>query len=145
MPEKTDNRTIGGRFEQELAQKLSDAGFWVHVLQQNKAGQPADIIASKGSYTTLIDAKVVSGNNGFPLYRVEDNQRSAMTLFEKRTGQSCWFAIKLPNEEIYMVRSKQLFNMIDFGCKSLSEKKIREDFSPYDKWLTFAEVMSGTP
>ena len=88
MPEKNDNRTIGGRFEQEFAEMLGNAGFWAHVLQQNKAGQPADIIASKGSYTTLIDAKVVSGNKGFPLYRVEDNQRTAMTLFEKNKSSN---------------------------------------------------------
>ena len=46
MKNKTDNRSVGGRFEQELARKLADAGFWVHVLQQNKAGQPADIIVA---------------------------------------------------------------------------------------------------
>ena len=51
---KTDNRSRGGRFEQEMAEKLAENGFWCHVMQQNKAGQPADLIAVKGRYHTLI-------------------------------------------------------------------------------------------
>lgn len=135
MPKKTDNRSVGGRFEQEFAQKLSEAGFWVHVLQQNKSGQPADIIAAKRFYSTLIDAKLVSDNNGFPLYRVEDNQRMAMTMFASRTGRTSWFAIKLPDEEIYMVPAQVVFEMIDNGNKSISEKTLREEMLTYKRWL----------
>ena len=51
---KTDNRSNGGRFEQRLSKILSKAGFWVHVMQQNKAGQPADIVAM-GMFTKRCD------------------------------------------------------------------------------------------
>ena len=53
----TDNRTTGNRFEQELSDILAEHGFWVHVMQQNKAGQPADIVAMRGRFHTLIDCK----------------------------------------------------------------------------------------
>ena len=81
--QKTDNRTNGGRFEQELAEILFKHGFWAHVMQQNKAGQPADLIAVRGKFHTLIDGKVISDNNGFPFSRIEENQRSAMKMFQK--------------------------------------------------------------
>lgn len=122
---KTDNRTNGGRFEQELAEKLYDAGFWVHLLQQNKAGQPADIIAVKGKYHTLIDCKVVSDNNGFPFERVEENQRMAMKLFQKRGNELCYFAIKLPDGSIWMVAMERILTLKDRGKKRLTEEEIR--------------------
>ena len=83
---KTDNRTIGGKFEQDLSHILAENGFWVHVMQQNKAGQPADLIAVKGRYHTLIDCKVISDENGFPFERVEENQKYAMYWWMRRLG-----------------------------------------------------------
>ena len=83
---KTDNRTTGGRFEQELGDILAAHGFWVHIMQQNKAGQPADIIAVKGKFHTLIDCKVCE-NGFFAFERIEDNQRSAMKLFFRKGGE----------------------------------------------------------
>ena len=44
MP-SNNNKTSGNRFEQDFANLLAEHGFWAHVMQQNKAGQPADIIA----------------------------------------------------------------------------------------------------
>ena len=64
---KTDNRSSGTRFEQDFANLLAEHGFWAHVMQQNKAGQPADIIAVKGKFHTLIDCKEISDTDkGFP-------------------------------------------------------------------------------
>ena len=145
MPPKTDNRSVGGRFEQELAQKLADAGFWVHVLQQNKAGQPADIICSKGSYTTLIDCKVISNDAGFPLRRVEENQQHAMKLFESRTKRPCWFAVKLPDGDIHLISSTFLFDMIGSNHTSISEKFIREYTYGFDEWLKEANERTFLP
>ena len=129
------NKSMGNRFEQELAQYLADAGFWVHVVQQNKAGQPADLIAAFGTYCTLIDCKVISDDNGFPLRRVEENQRYAMERFTDRTGNFCWFAMKLPDNSIHVVCSTFLFDLIDHDAKSLSDDFIRRNTFTLESWI----------
>ncbi len=136
MSFKTDNRTNGGRFEQELAGYLYGAGFWVHVLQQNKAGQPADIIAAWRQYTTLIDCKVISNDRGFPLRRVEENQRYAMARFSASTGYMCWFAMKLPDDDdsVYMISNMEIKRRIRDGEKTISEEDIRKAYTLKD-WI----------
>ena len=101
---KTDNRSVGGRFEQEMSHILAEHGFWVHVLQQNKSGQPADIIAVKGKFHTLIDCKVISETPPvFRLNRAEENQRLAMDRFLARGKEMCWYAMKMPDGSIWIV------------------------------------------
>ena len=142
MPEKTDNRTVGGRFEQELAVKLHEAGFWVHVMQQNKSGQPADLIAIKGKFHTLIDCKVVSDGKGFPFERVEENQRNAMRMFHKKCSDLCFFAIRLPDESIWMVPMERIEVLECRGKRRLLDDEIRTQTWPLERWLTDAETWS---
>ena len=97
-----NNKKLGYNFEAELCKKLSEYGFWVHCLNMNKAGQPADIIAVRNKIAYLIDAKVCS-NKGFALSRVEENQELAMTLWNERGNGQGWFALKVPTGEIYMI------------------------------------------
>lgn len=97
-----NNKTLGNDFEQELCEILSEYGFWVHCLNMNKAGQPADIIAVKNKIAYLIDAKVCS-KRGFALSRVEENQDLAMSLWSERGNGQGWFALKLPTGQIYMI------------------------------------------
>lgn len=145
MPAKTDNRTNGGRFEQELAGMLYRDGFWVHVLQQNKSGQPADIIAVDGHLAMLIDAKVVSGNEGFPLRRVEENQQYAMKRFTTLTGKTCWFAVKMPGGDVRMLSSVFVFSMIDNGFNTISDAFLRETALSYREWLLKVREPKETP
>lgn len=135
---KTDNRTIGGQFEQEMAVILYDAGFWVHVLQQNKSGQPADIIAVKGKYHTLIDCKVISDSKGFPFERIEENQKSAMRMFQKRCGELCYFALKLPDGVIRIVSLERMETMRNRGKTRLTDDEIRKETWPLESWLESA-------
>lgn len=95
------NKKLGNDFEQELCEKLSEYGFWVHCMTQNKAGQPADIIAVKDKRAYLIDAKVCS-SRGFALSRVEENQDLAMDLWNQCGNGQGWFALKV-SDEIYMI------------------------------------------
>lgn len=120
MSKKTDNRSTGGRFEQEFAELLDRHGFWCHVLQQNKSGQPADIIAVKGRFHCLIDCKVVSTKKGFVLDRAEENQRLAMRKFRERCGFSGWFAVKFPNGEIRMMSIHVIQAAEAMGYRALS-------------------------
>ena len=137
---KTDNRTNGGRFEQELSHVLADNGFWVHVLQQNKAGQPADIIAVKGAFSTLIDCKVISDNKGFPFERVEENQKFAMRKFQRCSGEMCYFALKLPDGSIHLVSLERIETMRNRGNMRLSDDYIRNQTWSLEKWLETSDV-----
>lgn len=135
MAQKTDNRSVGGRFEQELARKLADAGFWVHVLQQNKAGQPADIIVACRDYHTLIDCKDVSSGNLFRLERVEENQKYAMERFTKLACHYCWFAVQFSDGEVYMLSNEFVFLQIENGESSISRKTMDDEVSEYDGFV----------
>lgn len=137
--QKTDNRTTGGRFEQDLSNILAEHGFWVHVMQQNKAGQPADIIAIKGHLHTLIDCKIVSNSGGFSFERVEENQRLAMRMFQKKAGELCWFAIRLPDESIWMIPLERIEILKGRGNRRITEQQIRGSTSAIDEWLKRAE------
>lgn len=137
---KTDNRSVGGRFEQELGNRLAENGFWVHVMQQNSAGQPADIIAVRGRFHTLIDCKVISDNKGFPFERIEDNQRMAMRMFFRKGGELCYFALKLPDGEIYMVSLERLDTLIGRGRKRITDEEIRTQTWSLEKWIESSAI-----
>ena len=138
------NKVNGNRFEQELSHRLAMAGWWVHVLQQNKAGQPADIIAVNKRETVLIDCKVISDNRGFPFSRVEENQRLAMTRFRVRTGGRCYFALKLPDGSIRMLGMQRIEQLETAGAGSVGMRDMEHYTLSLDEWLGWAELMQGT-
>ena len=129
-----NNKTLGNGFEAELGEKLSEYGFWVHLLNANKAGQPADIIAVKNKIAYLIDAKVCS-SKGFALSRVEENQELAMTLWNERGNGQGWFALKVPTGEIYMI-PHICIQAYKANQSSLSFSEIHELGKPLVKWVT---------
>ena len=126
------NKATGNKFELELCELFSQHGFWVHLLNANKAGQPADVIAVKNKKAFLIDAKVCS-KNIFPLNRVEENQDMAMDLWHECGNGIGWFALKL-NNEIYMI-SHYLMKTYKDRQHSLSAKEIVELGIPIEKWV----------
>ena len=138
--EKTDNRTVGGKFEQELAEILAKHGFWAHVMQQNKAGQPADIIAVKGAFHTLIDGKVVSDSDGFPFSRIEENQRTAMRMFTRKAGELCYFAIRIPDGSVWMVSLSRIETLEGRGKKKLTEKELATQTWSLENWLAASDT-----
>ena len=141
MTPKTDNRTTGGRFEQELSHILADNGFWVHVMQQNKAGQPADIIAVRGRFHTLIDCKVCD-NGFFSFERIEDNQRSAMKRFFNRAGELSYFALKLPDGSIRMVSLERCETLKNRGKHRISAEDMQKETWNLDSWLESSRTWS---
>lgn len=115
---KVINKKLGNDFEKELSEILYDAGYWVHLLNQNKNGQPADIIAVKNGKAYLIDAKVCSYEI-FPFKRIEDNQRLAMDMWQECGNTTPYFALKARNE-IYMVDWNTIKDLIKKGNKQLN-------------------------
>jgi len=137
--EKTDNRSNGNRFEQELSHILAENGFWVHVMQQNKAGQPADLIAVKGKFHTLIDCKVCDTGH-FAFERIEENQKLAMRMFTNKGNELCYFALKLPDGTIRMVSLSRLETLRNRGLKRIAEKDMSLQTWLLDDWLSSSEV-----
>ena len=67
------NKSVGTKFEQKFAEILAERGYWVHLLQQNKNGQPCDVIACRDGNTYLFDCKDCE-TGILRLSRVADNQ-----------------------------------------------------------------------
>ena len=137
--QKTDNRSNGGRFEQELSETLAKAGFWVHVFQQNKSGQPADIIAVKGKFHTLIDCKLCE-NNFFSFDRIEENQQSAMKMFTRKCNELCYFALKLPDNSIRMISLSRCETIKNRGRKRITNNDMSKETWLLQDWLDSAKV-----
>ena len=127
------NKKLGNTFESDLCDTLYENGFWVHNMTQNKAGQPADIIAVRNGKAYLIDAKVCS-NNEFPLKRIEENQSLAMELWSDRGNGQGWFALKLNDDEVYML-PYILLKAYSHNMTKLPEKDIREYGTAIGKWV----------
>ncbi len=127
------NKSLGNSFERELADKLAEKGFWVHLLQQSHAGQPADIIACIGDVPFLIDCKVCQ-NDRFPLSRIEENQRTAMHLWDMRGNSNAYFALKLSDGSIYMHHYLSLTDAEDRGVKSIGQWDISHEGVKFETW-----------
>lgn len=108
-----NNKVLGNNFEKEMAQKLKDYGYWVHLITPARytGSQPADIIAVKDNKTVLIDCKTC-GTHLFPIHRIEQNQRLAYKRFKECGNDNYFLAIKW-NEKIYMVNLGE----VDFNKK----------------------------
>ena len=128
------NRAVGNAFEQEFSELLYAYGFWCHRLTQDSAGQPADVIAVKNKIAYLIDCKDCSAK-GFDLRRVEENQITAMQLWNECGNGQGWFAIKVPTGDIYML---PVFVIMAYRGRqsSLSFAEIHELGKPIEKWVT---------
>lgn len=127
---RMNNRTTGNEFERSFAQMLSTRRFWVHLLAQNSAGQPADVIAVKNGVAHLIDCKLCTGNS-FAVSRVEENQRYAMHLWSECGNGLGWFAI-LINGMVYMVTLSQLE---ESDKKRLSEDWLSDHGISFENWV----------
>lgn len=135
------NKKLGNKFEKELSEILYNAGYWVHLLNQNKNGQPADIIAVKNKKAYLIDAKVCSLEK-FAFKRVEENQHLSMQMFIDCGNTTPYFALKARNE-IYMLSYKTIRDLIKQGKKQLNFEEINKYGTRLNTWLRIQEVVSN--
>ena len=136
---KVINKKLGNNFEKELSEILYNAGYWVHLLNQN--GQPADIIAVKNKKAYLIDAKVCSLEK-FAFKRVEENQQLSMQMFIDCGNTTPYFALKARNE-IYMLSYKTIRDLIKQGKKQLDFAEINKYSTRLSTWLRIQEVVSN--
>ena len=128
-----NNKYLGNKFEKELSEILYDAGYWVHLLNQNKNGQPADIIAVENGKAYLIDAKVCM-YEVFPFRRIEENQHLSMDMWIECGNITPYFALKARNE-IYMVSYVTIKNLIRKGKKQLNLEGMNKYGTRLATWL----------
>ena len=138
---KVINKKLGNNFEKELSEIQYNAGYWVHWLNQNKKGQPADITAVKNKKAYLIDAKVCSLEK-FAFKRVEENQQLSMQMFIDCGNTTPYFALKARNE-IYMLSYKTIRDLIKQGKKQLDFAEINKYSTRLSTWLRIQEVVSN--
>jgi len=100
------NKSNGTRFEHEFAEYLSDRGFWVHRIQDNKNGQPFDVIAAKDESVFVFDCKDCS-NEVFLFSRMEENQRNAMKLWTECGNINAFYAVRY-GSSVYMFEASDL-------------------------------------
>lgn len=128
------NKIIGNVFESYFCEYLAQRGFWVHNLAQNKAGQPADVIAMKDRSGWLIDCKVCT-QDGFRLSRVEENQWYAMDRWIQCVKTEPAFAILLNDHSIYMIYHYQMLQARKEQRYRLSNDTIKAIGTPIDDWI----------
>lgn len=128
------NKKDGTALEEACAKILHSNGFWVHLLQQNKSGQPADIIAVNHHGAFLIDAKNCADDK-FPLRRVENNQISAMTLWNSRCNENTFFFIRFGDGIIYAVKFKDIAQLELYGHKTISEEECGKYGLELGRWI----------
>lgn len=128
-----NNKYLGNKFEKELSEILYDAGYWVHLLNQNKNGQPADIIAVKNGKAYLIDAKECTWEI-FPFRRMEYNQELSMGLWIECGNTTPYFALKARNE-IYMVSYEFIKELAEQGKKQLNLEDMNKYGTRLATWL----------
>jgi Holliday junction resolvase len=89
----------------------------------------------KNGKAYLIDCKVCSTDKGFALKRMEDNQDLAMELWNECGNGQGWFAMKLPNDDIFMLPHFHIK-----ACRNaqsyLSHREIFEMGKPLEKWVS---------
>lgn len=132
------NKAAGAAFERQFSEYLSDAGFWVHIFQDNKNGQPCDVIAAKDGIAYLFDCKNCK-KQYFRLERMEENQLNAMELFHATGNTGGMFVIQFPEGEIYLADYRVLKELRYQGVKSLGRAEIKEYARNLEDWLEEAE------
>lgn len=126
------NVQAGSEFEEEMVSTLGKNGFWASLFPKSKDGsQPCDIIALNELGAHLIDAKDCK-NGRFPFSRIEDNQRNSMDRFLNLRCGKCYFALKYPDNKVYMIAWQAIRRMMDDGHKSINT--IPEVYS-LENWL----------
>lgn len=137
-----NNKAAGTRFEKEFAEILAAHWFWVHLFQDNKNGQPCDVIAARNGHTYLFDCKDCQGNF-FPLKRMEENQYNAMHLFELTGNGKGRFAIRFASQDIYLVDYWQLKALTDSGVKQIDRMDCKIYGCKFEDWLDARDRADG--
>jgi Holliday junction resolvase len=127
------NKSIGSQFEKEFCNKLAEHGYWAHGLQDNRNGQPFDVIAAREMKTHVIDCKDCT-SSVFKLSRIEENQKLAMNAWQRAGNSYALFAVRF-DEEIYIILYDSLMDLIKAGKKQITKDEAKELGSRFEDWI----------
>jgi Holliday junction resolvase len=127
------NKSEGSAFETLFCSILAKHGFWAHNFANRAEGQPADVIAVKGDIAYLIDCKVCE-KDYFRLDRIEENQESAMSLWQTCGNRGAYFAVRLADGSTYMVPFREAIDAKRRGWTSLKRKDLIM-YVTLDEWM----------
>lgn len=102
----------GLKFQHQFALYMRSLGYWVYEFPTKHQGQPADLICVKDGRVLLLDTKMCEIER-FSLARIEDNQITAMTAWERARNGKAWFVIRTPKEGIWKIPSSYVFDIIE--------------------------------
>lgn len=117
-----NNKKLGTDFENDFIQVLSNHGFWVHRMQDNRNGQPFDVIAARENKTFVFDCKNCK-NDTFPLTRIEENQYNAMKLW-KLCGNNEGLFVMNTSKGIRIISLDKLEFLKSKGIKVISKNDL---------------------
>ena len=86
---------------------------------------------------------MVGDSKGFPFDRVEENQKYAMRAFQKKAMELCYFAIRLPDDTIWMVPMERIEVLRNRGIRRLTDHEIRTQTCPLERWLEKSRNWKG--
>ena len=127
------NKSIGTAFEKEFAELLSGMGFWVHRLQDNKNGQPFDVIAVMDGEALAFDCKACE-RRYFDLGRIEENQHSAMQLWMECGNPEGIFAVRYPFTGIYLFPYRSIEELAQEGINTIHESNAKFYGTSFESW-----------
>lgn len=127
------NKSNGTAFEKEFAELLSEYGFWTHRLQDNKNGQPFDVIAAKAGETYVFDCKDCQ-RGIFSFDRIEENQELAMRLWQECGNREGIFALKV-SSGIRLLPYSIAMELIESGYKKLDGWRMIENTIAFEGWV----------
>lgn len=133
------NKSTGTKFEREFAELLAKHWFWVHIFQDNKNGQPCDVIAARDGCAYLFDCKDCQGSK-FSLSRMEENQYNAMKLFQLTGNRRGMFAIRFPETGIYLIDFEVLKELKDSGVNQIGKENISRYGRSLQSWLDDLDI-----
>ncbi|WP_347136432.1 hypothetical protein [[Clostridium] symbiosum] len=136
------NKAAGTKFEREFAGVLAKNWFWVHLFQDNKNGQPCDVIAAKNGRTYLIDCKNCETDH-FIMGRIEENQMNAMILFSMTGNLVGMFAIRFPDGAIYLMPYTKIQELQEAGFKRINGTVCRTQGIALENWLKWSDEDAG--
>lgn len=97
-----NNKRIGMEFENEMLEKLSQKGWWVHFINPDNSGaQPFDLIAVKNETAIAADCKTCKSKT-FSISRLEYNQVMAFNKW-LACGNECPIIFVKHNDEVYLI------------------------------------------
>ncbi len=120
-----NNKQLGNKFENDLAEELGKKGFVIRCYPAPNGSQPFDLLAVINCQAFGIECKT-SSNGRFDLSRVEDNQYYSIQKAYK-SGLWVFFAFKVEGDDkVYGVEGKKILDLIDEDIKSIKITELEE-------------------